>query len=184
MASARPPSPKTTPHRTPGLIRLGKIAGAHGLGGALRFRADDRDSTALTTLRDVYLQSGDAPRRYRIVSAAPLRPGTFRIVLDGVSDISAAEALRGATLMVAESDLAPPRPGEFYYFQVLGMEVRLAGGDVLGTIEDVFFTGANDVWVVRNGQSEVLIPVIEDVVKAIDFQARRVTIEPLPGLLD
>ena len=41
-----------------------------------------------------------------------------------------------------------------------------------------------DIWVVRDSKREVLVPVIEDVVKAMDFAARRVTIEPIPGLLD
>jgi len=60
-----------------------------------------------------------------------------------------------------------------------------AGGRTLGRIEDVFSTGANDVWVVRGDSSdEVLVPVIEDVVKSIDFEARVATIEAIPGLLE
>ncbi|MFZ0887329.1 MAG: ribosome maturation factor RimM [Candidatus Binataceae bacterium] len=167
-----------------GLIRLGKIVGTHGLKGALRFRADNPDSTALASIRDVYLETDAAPRPYRIASVSPRGRGGFRIVLEGVSEIAAAEALRGATLMVAQADLPPVEPGEFYYFQVMGMEVRLADGRVLGTIEQAFFTGANDVLVVRNAESEILIPVIEDVVKSIDFKARRVTVEAIPGLLE
>lgn len=166
-----------------GLILLGKIVGPHGLKGALRFRADNPDSTALGSIREVYLKTDAAPRRYRLAAVAPLKRGSFRIVLEGVSEVTAAEALRGAALMVAQADLPPVKPGQFYYFQVMGMEARLADGRVLGTIEEVFFTGANDVLVVRNARSEVLIPVIADVVKSIDFQARRVTIEAIPGLL-
>ena len=60
----------------------------------------------------------------------------------------------------------------------------LTDGSRLGAIEEIFSNGANDVWVVRDGEREFLIPVIEDVVKSIDFAARRVTIEPIPGLLD
>ena len=60
----------------------------------------------------------------------------------------------------------------------------LTDGSRLGTIEEIFSNGAHDVWVVRDGEREFLIPVIEDVVKGMDFTTRRVTIEPIPGLLD
>lgn len=48
----------------------------------------------------------------------------------------------------------------------------------------MFSNGAQDIWVVRDGEREVLVPVIEDVVKAMDLPGRRVTIDPIPGLLD
>ena len=184
MASAKRPSPKTGPQAADALIRLGKIVGTHGLKGALRFRADNPDSTALASIRDVYLETDAALRPYRIASASALGRGAFRIALEGVSEIAAAEALRGATLMVAQADLPPLRPGEFYHFQVMGMEVQLDDGRMLGTIEEAFFTGANDVLVVRNAESEFLIPVIEDVVKSMDFEARRVTVQAIPGLIE
>ncbi len=46
----------------------------------------------------------------------------------------------------------------------------------LGTIRDVFQTGANDVWIVRKGKEETLIPAIKDVVLDIDRDARRITV--------
>ena len=51
-------------------------------------------------------------------------------------------------------------------------------------IQEVIATGANDVWVVRDGDLEVLVPVIDNVVKSIDLGARRMVIEAVPGLLD
>ena len=52
------------------------------------------------------------------------------------------------------------------------------------TVRETFSTGVNDVWVVEGGERERLIPVIADVVRAIDRPARRIVIEPIPGLLD
>ncbi len=92
--------------------------------------------------------------------------------------------MKGATVFIAASDLPALKPGEFYYYQVLGMEVRLTDGRSLGMIEEVISTGANEVWEVRGEMGEVLVPVIEDVVKAIDFDSRVATIEAIPGLLD
>ena len=93
-------------------------------------------------------------------------------------------ALRGAIVMVAAAALPPAAPSEFYYFQALGCEIVTTTGLPVGTIEEVFSNGANEVWVVRDRSSEHLVPVIEDIVKSIDLAARRIIIEAVPGLLD
>ena len=119
-----------------------------------------------------------------MLGASTLSAGNQRVILEGVDDANAAEVLRGSVVMVVAAELPPLKEGEFYYFQLAGAEVRLTDGRRLGTIEDIMSTGAHDVWVVRDGEREVLVPVISDVVKAMDLDARRVTIEAVPGLLD
>jgi 16S rRNA processing protein RimM len=119
-----------------------------------------------------------------VTHAAPIGRGTLRIALAGIGDGGTADALKGAVVTVAVADLPPAAPREYYYFQAIGCAVMTSDGRNLGTIEEIFATGANDVWVVRDGAREVLVPVIEDVVKSMDFAARRVTIEAVPGLLD
>ena len=166
------------------MLRVGRIAGAHGLKGALRFRPDNPDSDTLQHVARVFLEHQGSSREFRLTAVTPLNPATRRITLEGIADATAAESLKGAVVMLARTDLPAARPGEFYYYEVIGCEAFLTDGSRLGTIEEVFSTGANDVWVVRDGKREVLVPVIEDVVKATDFAARRVTIEAIPGLLD
>lgn len=120
---------------------------------------------------------------YPVAGSSPLGHGTIRLILEGVSDIDAAEALKGAIVMAAEEDLPPLEEREFYYRQAIGCEVVLSDGRSIGKVEEVFSTGANDVFVVR-GDREILVPAIADVVKSIDLDARRITIEAVPGLLD
>ncbi|HYB92452.1 MAG TPA: ribosome maturation factor RimM [Candidatus Binataceae bacterium] len=165
-------------------VRIGRISGAHGLKGALRFSPDDPDSTALSRIHRVTLELRGESREYEIASASRSGPTSMRITLSGVNDAAAAEALKGAIVTLSRDDLPPPAAGEFYYFDAIGCDVFTTDGRRIGAIEDVFPTGANDVWVVRDGPREVLVPVIADVVKEMNFAARRVTIEPVPGLLD
>jgi 16S rRNA processing protein RimM len=106
------------------------------------------------------------------------------MTLEGVADVDTAESLKGAVVMLAAEDVPPAKPGEFYYYEAIGCEVFLVDGSRLGMIEEVFSNGAQDILVVRDGEREVLVPVIEDVVKAMDLSGRRVTIDPIPGLLD
>ena len=166
------------------MLRVGRIAGAHGLKGALRFRPDNPYSDTLEKVTRVFLEIDGSSREFRVTGVTPLNATTRRITLQGIADANAAESLKNATVMLAAEDVPPAKPGEFYYYEAIGCEVFLTGGARLGAIEEIFSTGANDVWVVRDGKREVLVPVIEDVVKAMDFAARRVTIEPIPGLLD
>jgi 16S rRNA processing protein RimM len=167
-----------------GLLRIGYVAGSHGLHGALRVCTDDLGSTTLLTLKRLFVETAAGRREFKVLEASALSGGNHRVILDGIGDADAAEALRGGAVMVAAADLPPLGDGEFYYFQLAGAEVMLTDGRRLGTIEDIMSTGAHDVWVVRDGEREVLVPVISDVVKAMDLAARRVTIEAVPGLLD
>jgi 16S rRNA processing protein RimM len=167
-----------------GLLRVGYIAGSHGLHGALRVRTDNPDSTTLGALERLFVETATGRREFNVLSVSALGGGHQRVVLEGIDDADAAQALRGGAVMVTAADLPPLKDGEFYYFQIAGAEVILTDGRRLGTIEDIMPTGGHDVWVVRDGQREVLVPVIADVVKAMDLEARRVTIEAVPGLLD
>jgi len=166
------------------MLRVGRITGAHGLKGALRFRPDNPDSDTLEEVKRVFLEREGAPREFRLTGMTPLNPTTRRIMLEGVADVDTAESLKGAIVMLATEDVPAAKPGEFYYYEAIGCEVFLTDGSRLGTIAEIFSNGAHDVWVVRDDEREVLVPVIEDVVKAMDLAAKRVTIEPIPGLLD
>ncbi len=165
------------------MLRLGCILGTHGLRGALRFRPDDPGSESIHSLERVFLAHNGGTSEYRVAGSSPLGHGTMRLILEGVGDASAAEELKGAIVMAARRDLPPLEQHQFYYYQAIGCEVVLRDGRSIGKVEEVFSTGANDVLVVR-GEREVLVPVIADVVKSIDLEARRITIEAVPGLLD
>jgi 16S rRNA processing protein RimM len=167
------------------LLKLGRITGIHGLAGAVRLKLDNPKSSALATIDRLYLAAGEAaPRVYQIREVRPLNHGAVRLVLEGITDPSAAETLKGAAVLVDATSLPPAEPDEFYYYEAIGCMVHTTDGRALGTIEEVFATGANDVWVVRDGATEVLVPVIADVVKSMDFAARSIVIEAVPGLLD
>jgi 16S rRNA processing protein RimM len=104
--------------------------------------------------------------------------------VEGVTDRTAAEMLVGARVVVRAGDLPRPGDDEFYYHEVVGYRVETDDGQRLGTITETFDTGTNDVWVVHDDGREHLIPVIADVVRRLDHDARLVVIEPIPGLLD
>ena len=79
----------------------------------------------------------------------------------------------------------PPLPdGQYYHHQLIGLKVRTTEGELLGDITEVLTGRSNDNYIVRGEQGEVLIPAIEDVIKAIDLEQGYITIEPIDGLLE
>ena len=133
---------------------------------------------------EVILERADMRRPARVVSAAPHARGQLLLGIEGVTDRTAAEGLVRARVLVPAAALPPLAEDEFYYHEIEGFRVETVDGRALGEVAETFATGLNDVWVVRGGSREYLIPVIADVVRAIDRAGRRVVIEPVPGLLD
>ena len=174
------------------LIALGEIVGTHGVRGLLRFRPYDPSASAPPAGHPLFLTA-------RAVPGAELDPSDARLVLlddarphgnavllriAGVDTIEAAELFVGLTLAVPEHDLPAAAPGEVYVYQLEGLDVVTNAGERLGTVERSFSNGANEVLVVQDGAREILIPMIADVVQAIDLPGHRVVIDPIPGLLD
>lgn len=105
--------------------------------------------------------------------------------LDSINDV---ERYKGQTLKVAESEKATDElgPNQYYYHQIIGLEVYTTAGEYLGKIREIMPLGPNDVWAIQrpNGGKEILIPYIADIVKEINLEDARVTIEPMEGLID
>jgi 16S rRNA processing protein RimM len=180
---AAAPRASASPSEPPTLVRIGRIAGIHGLRGALKCRPDNPESESFPTLKTITIETGAQRREYQLLATAPAGRGMLKMELAGIEDANAAEALKGGIVMVASASLPPTKPREFYYFQAIGCKVFLTDHTLLGTIAEVFSNGANDVMVVREGQREILVPVIEEIVKSIDLDSRRVVIESVPGLI-
>jgi 16S rRNA processing protein RimM len=168
----------------PARLRIGRVTGAHGLHGALRFKLDNPQSEILPTIGRVWLERDGSSREFRLIGVTRLGAGSVRIMLEGIGDATAADALKGSAFAVAVSDLPPTGPREFYYFQTLGCDVFTSTGERIGTVAEVFSNGAHDIFTVRDGAREILVPVIDDIVRDIDISGRRITIEAVPGLLD
>jgi 16S rRNA processing protein RimM len=103
------------------------------------------------------------------------------VKLATIDSVEAAEKLRGQDLTIPRSELNPLPEGQYYAFQLIGLNVVTTKGKRLGQITDIMFTAGNDVYIV---EGEILIPAIEDVVKSIDLKKGRMLIEAIEGLLD
>ncbi|MCS6801027.1 MAG: ribosome maturation factor RimM [Chloroflexota bacterium] len=171
------PAPPRRPREVPDeFVAVGQIVGAFGLKGALRVRLETDFPERLVPGREFIVAS----RRMRLREAR-IMGANATITLEEVTDRTAAEALRGEFLLVPKAELPPLPEGEFYIHQLVGLRVQDRQGRVFGTVTDVLFTGANDVYVVATPHGLLYLPAIEDVVLAIDLEAGVLIAEPLEG---
>lgn len=161
-------------------VQVGKIVAAHGLKGLVKVAPLSDIPERYRTLKEVLVRTARTSRLYRVVRAKETGQGAWLMELEGVSDRTQAELLRGAALLVQETD-SPPLPENVYYtHQLIGLRVMTTEGREVGPITDVIETGANDVYVT----AQALIPAIAQVVKQVDLVAGTMLIEPMPGLLE
>ena len=169
-------------------VSLGRVVGAHGMGGQLRVRYFGGAPDNLIRLEAVLLaereDAADA-ERFEVTRAAPGRRDEVRMTLAGVENRESAERLRGKLVVVEASQLEALPEGEYYSYQLIGCRVEGTDGQSIGTVREVWATGAVDVLVVEDEKgTRQLIPAAESQLRTVDIEVRRIVIEILPGLLD
>lgn len=160
------------------LMPIGRLTRPHGVRGELALHLTTRHAPALDDVDEVFL---GAHYERRAVLDARWHKTMWLVRLERCPDRNAAEALRGQTVWVARATYPLP-PGQYYPDQILACDVITDTGEALGQVTDILETGANDVYVVTGAAGEVLLPVIPQVILAVDVPAKRITVHLLEGL--
>ena len=162
---------------------VGKIVNTHGIRGDVRVMlTTDFVAERFAKGQDLYLQQAGEPLKLT-VELARQHKGFILVKFVGYDNINDVQAFRDHELMVSGKDQQPLEDGQYYYHQIIGLSVKTVDGEELGTIKEILSPGANDVWVVqRDGKKDLLLPVIDDVVKDVDLDAGEVTVELMEGL--
>lgn len=169
----------------PDYLVLGQVLRPHGVRGELRIRILTDTPEHIARLKVVYLGLGpeDPVKPYPIESMRPhLDYGLLK--LHGINTREKADRLRNLYIMVDIENAAPLEEGEFYLFELIGLEVRQEEGDPLGKITEIIETGANDVYVVDSPQyGEVLIPATEHTILETNIAGGYILVRLPEGLL-
>lgn len=162
---------------------VGKIVNTHGIRGDVRVMpTTDFVAERFAKGQDLYLQQAGEPLKLTVESARQHK-GFILVKFVGYDNINDVQAFRDHELMVSGKDQQPLEDGQYYYHQIIGLSVKTVDGEELGTIKEILSPGASDVWVVqRDGKKDLLLPVIDDVVKDVDLDAGEVTVELMEGL--
>lgn len=162
---------------------VGKIVNTHGIRGEVRV-------VPITDFVDDRFQPGnklfiEKNHEYMPVTVEKARPhkGMELVKFASLDNINDVQTFRDCYLSVAEDQQSDLAEGEYYYHQIIGLDVVTNDGRNLGKIKEIMSPGANDVWVVdRSGKQDLLLPVIKDVIKDVDLDNHVVTVDLLEGL--
>jgi len=163
-------------------VVIGRIGRPHGVRGevTIETRTDEPDRHFVAG--NVLLVEGGQPLTIETVK---WHSGRLIATFAGFSDRTAAESLRNTVLEAERADDERPEdPDEFYDYQLVGLDVVTTAGEVVGIVSEVLHLPAQDVLSVTSGDREILVPFVSAVVPQVDLDARRIVIDPPPGLLD
>jgi 16S rRNA processing protein RimM len=154
---------------------MGRILAPYGVRGWVKVGPQTERQDGLLEYRTWHLRRSDAWHAYRLLEGRVHGNGLIAR-LESVEDRDQAAELRGAQIAVLRTELPPAPEGEYYWTDLIGLEVVNREGVRLGEVAEIFATGANDVLVVR-GDRERLIPFVEAVVANVDIAGARLTVD-------
>ena len=154
------------------LICVGAIAGSYGVAGEARIKSFCAEPSAIGDYGPLF--SEDGTKTFHITLTRPVTGG-FGARITGVSTKEQADGLRGVSLFAPRAVLPALPDDEFYYADLIGLDVVDTGGAALGTVKAVHNHGAGDILEV--GATGLLIPFTRAAVPTVDLAARRVVVD-------
>ncbi|MBW1650524.1 MAG: 16S rRNA processing protein RimM [Deltaproteobacteria bacterium] len=164
-------------------LLIGKIVGAHGVKGAVRIYSYGSSYPVFKIGTSLYIKKKSAEDliKYQITNVSPYKQ-IIRVNLKGVASRNGAERLHNSDIFIKKNLLEKPEAGTYYWFQLTGIFVFNLDEELLGIVEEIFSTGANDVLVVKNKKEEILIPFIKKVIKEINLEKKFMKVNLPEGL--
>jgi 16S rRNA processing protein RimM len=159
----------TNPSRPDGLVHFGRITGLFGIQGWVKVFSHARPRESIIDYSPWLVKTAEGLREMVVEDGRAQGKGVV-VKLVGVDDRDQASQLIGADIEIKFSQLPPPSKGEYYWAQLVGLEVVTLAGQSLGKVDHLVETGANDVLVVRNGK-ERWLPATANVIREVDLEA-------------
>ncbi len=164
-------------------LEIGQIVNTFGIKGMVKVKPFTDDIKRFDELKTVYVEKNSNQTEYEI-EEVKYHKGMVLIKFKGIDKVEQAEMLRNSYLTVSRDSVEKLEEGRYYIVDLLGLEVYTDEQILLGTLEDIFNTGSNDIYVVKDKQGkQILLPAIQDVVKQIDIENKKIIVHLLPGLI-
>lgn len=163
-------------------LELGQIVNVRGLKGEVKVNSFAEDNSRFETISEVFLKNKGNMQKY-IIEKVSYAKNQVILKFENVNTIEEAEKLRNSYILVDRNNLEPLPEGIYYIADLIGLEVYTEENEYLGKVDDIFQTGSNDVYVVKNdlGQSK-LLPGIPEVIKEINLEASKIIVNLIKGL--
>ncbi|MFC1889930.1 ribosome maturation factor RimM [Thermodesulfobacteriota bacterium] len=166
------------------LVEVGKVVRTQGVRGKIKVFSYRESAEDFLSLEVLYLRDEAGRIWTGDVERVQLHKSSVLVKIKGIDSIDEATELVGRTALIPREELPALEDGEYYWFDLLGMEVVTEEGAALGRIDSILETGSNDVYVVHGSGGERLIPAIRDVIREVDTKRKRMTVRVLEGLFE
>ena len=166
------------------LINIGTISGTHHLKGALKANSFFEELDVLPGNKVIAEGKNGAKKLFTIKEVSRLNEKKIIFEFEEVKNKTEAQLLNGFKLYIRRELLGDRTGDEFYLGDIIDMDVRTREGEDLGKVSDVFTTAAHDIYVVSDGENEIMIPAVDYFVKSIDFEKNLMIVELIEGLRD
>ena len=164
-------------------LEIGQIVNTFGIKGIVKVKPFTDDIRRFDELKTVYVEKNSTKTEYE-VEEVKYHKDMVLIKFKGIDKVEQAEMLRNSYLTVSRNSVEKLEEGRYYIVDLLGLEVYTDEQILLGTLEDIFNTGSNDICVVKDKQGkQILLPAIQDVIKQIDIENKKIIVHLLPGLV-
>ncbi len=164
------------------LIRIGRLGRPHGLNGEVALESMELSPSELSEIRSFTWRGPSGQHRDLILeSARPVARATL-VRFSGIADRDAAASLTRGDLWAERERFPDPGPGMAYTFQLVGLPVFERDGRALGTLFQVMRTAAHPLYVIRDGERELMVPATKENVVEVDLEGGRVVVALPAGL--
>jgi len=165
-------------------LEIGQIVNTFGIKGMVKVRPFTDDvQKRFDDLKKVYVENKKSKKEYEI-EEVKYHKDMVLIKFKGIDNPEDANLLRESYLMVDRQTQEPLPEGTYYIVDMIGLEVYTDEGECLGILDDIFNTGSNDIYVVKNELGkQILLPAIKEVIQKVDMEQKRITVHLLPGLI-
>ena len=160
-------------------LEIGKITNVHGIMGEVRVQPWADSPEFLCQFKTLYVDKAHWPIE---VERARVHKNMVILKFHGVTDVPSALAMRNAILYIDRKDANLPE-GTFFLADLYGLEVRDAqSGAVLGKVADILTLPANNVYVVRGGERELMIPAVPQFIAETNPEGGYLRVNLIEGL--
>ena len=164
-------------------FEIGQIVNTFGIKGMVKVVPYTDDIQRFDKLKKVYLVAKKEKKEYE-VEEVKYQKNMVLIKFKGINSIEEAENLRNQYLQIPREDAISLEEGSYYIADLIGMKVFTEEGENLGILEDIYNTGSNDIYVVKNDLGkQLLLPAIQDVIKKIDLEEEKIIVHLMEGLV-
>lgn len=163
-------------------LELGQIVNVKGLKGEVKVNPFTDDSTKFERIPKVFIKQKNNLTEYEIEKVGYSKNQVI-IKFKNVNTVEEAEKLRSSFIVIDREILGELPEGVYYIADLIGLDVYTENNEYLGKVDDIYNTGSNDIYVVKDELGkQKLLPGIDEVIKKIDLEANKIVVNLIEGL--